>query len=235
MIIRLAWKQASPYGEASTYQIPPTMNTSCYYLDGLENKKERNTYLGCNTPIRPIPPSNPARPNFPFEPNGPAWDGGADTAGSHVSCWLVRLSSGCCVSGKRAPLASLNVLPCIFPIPRDARSQQNDPLSTPRISSTNQTNLKIRIALAGVFKSLSVLRSTAHLADPHPLHHSRLPASATTRGKSFQRRGQLRVGAAPTPLRLGRKLRRVSAELQVTWVEGEDHWVTGISPPRNRI
>lgn len=51
----------------------------------------------------------------------------------------------------------------------------------------------------------------------------------------FRRRRQLRVGTAPTPLCLGGKVRRVSAELQVTWAEGEDHWVIGISSPRNRI
>jgi hypothetical protein len=51
----------------------------------------------------------------------------------------------------------------------------------------------------------------------------------------FRRRGQLRVGTAPTPLCLGEKLRRVSAELLVTWAEGEDHWVTRISPLHNRI
>jgi hypothetical protein len=53
--------------------------------------------------------------------------------------------------------------------------------------------------------------------------------------ESFRRRGQLRVSAAPTPLCLGGKLRRVPTELLVVWAEGGDHWVTGISPPRNRI
>jgi hypothetical protein len=53
--------------------------------------------------------------------------------------------------------------------------------------------------------------------------------------ESFRRRGQLRVSTAPTPLCLGGKLRRVPTELLVVWAEGEDHWVTGISPPRNRI
>jgi hypothetical protein len=60
MIIRLAWKQASSYGEASTFQSPPIMNTSCYYLDGLEEKKRRGKkrehavlfYLQVSKPIR---------------------------------------------------------------------------------------------------------------------------------------------------------------------------------------
>jgi hypothetical protein len=48
-------------------------------------------------------------------------------------------------------------------------------------------------------------------------------------------RGQLRIGAASTPLCLGGKLRRASTELQAIWAEGLGHWVIGISPSCNRI
>jgi hypothetical protein len=39
----------------------------------------------------------------------------------------------------------------------------------------------------------------------------------------------------PWPCGSTGKLHRVPTELRITLAEGEDHWVTGISPPRNRI